>query len=108
MIKTDILIIGGGPTGLFTVFEAGLLKMKCHILDSLAQPGGQCIELYPKKPIYDIPAYPEIIAGDLIKNLLEQIKPFDPSYTLGETALKLDKHDDGSFKLLLIKGLKSS
>ena len=93
MIKTDILIIGGGPTGLFTVFEAGLLKMKCHILDSLTQPGGQCIELYPKKPIYDIPGYPEIIAGDLIENLLEQIKPFDPSYTLGETALNLDKDD---------------
>ena len=90
MIKTDILIIGAGPTGLFTVFEAGLLKMKCHILDSLTQPGGQCIELYPKKPIYDIPGYPEIIAGDLIENLLEQIKPFQPSYTLGETALNLD------------------
>ena len=75
MIKTDILIIGAGPTGLFAVFEAGLLKMKCHILDSLAQPGGQLTELYPKKPIYDIPGYPEIIAGDLIENLLEQIKP---------------------------------
>ena len=87
MIKTDILIIGAGPTGLFTVFEAGLLKMKCHILDSLTQPGGQCIELYPKKPIYDIPGYPEIIAGDLIENLLEQIKPFQPSYTLGELSL---------------------
>ena len=104
MIKTDILIIGGGPTGLFTVFEAGLLKMQCHILDSLTQPGGQCIELYPKKPIYDIPAYPEIIAGDLIEKLLEQIKPFDPSYSLGETALKLDKHDDGSFKVTTDKG----
>ena len=94
MIKTDALIIGAGPTGLFTVFEAGLLKMKCHILDSLTQPGGQCIELYPKKPIYDIPGYPEIIAGDLIENLLEQIKPFQPSYTLGETALNMDKLDD--------------
>ena len=73
--------------------------MKCHILDSLTQPGGQCIELYPKKPIYDIPGYPEIIAGDLIENLLEQIKPFQPSYTLGETALNLDKLDDGSFKI---------
>tara|TARA_S200000501_G_scaffold371395_1_gene414406 strand:+ start:36 stop:1088 length:1053 start_codon:yes stop_codon:yes gene_type:complete len=104
MIKTDILIIGAGPTGLFTVFEAGLLKMKCHILDSLAQPGGQCIELYPKKPIYDIPAYPEIIAGELIENLLEQIKPFNPSYTLGETALNLDKLDDGSFKVTTDKG----
>jgi len=108
MIKTDILIIGGGPTGLFTVFEAGLLKMKCHILDSLTQPGGQCIELYPKKPIYDIPGYPEIIAGDLIENLLEQIKPFAPSYTLGETALKLDKDDDGSFKVTTDKGTEIS
>tara|TARA_B100001113_G_scaffold805_1_gene755 strand:+ start:204 stop:1256 length:1053 start_codon:yes stop_codon:yes gene_type:complete len=108
MIKTDILIIGGGPTGLFTVFEAGLLKMKCHILDSLTQPGGQCIELYPKKPIYDIPAYPEIIAGDLIENLLEQIKPFDPSYTLGETASNLDKLDDGSFKVTTDKGTEIS
>ena len=108
MIKTDILIIGGGPTGLFTVFEAGLLKMKCHILDSLTQPGGQCIELYPKKPIYDIPGYPEIIAGDLIDNLLEQIKPFDPSYTLGETALNLDKDNDGSFKVTTDKGTEIS
>ena len=97
MIKTDILIIGAGPTGLFAVFEAGLLKMKCHILDSLTQPGGQLTELYPKKPIYDIPGYPEIIAGDLIENLLEQIKPFSPSYTLGETAKGIEKIDDGSF-----------
>ena len=82
--------------------------MKCHILDSLAQPVGQCIELYPKKPIYDIPAYPEIIAGDLIKNLLEQIKPFDPSYTLGETALNLDKDDGGSFKVTTDKGTEIS
>ena len=97
MIKTDILIIGAGPTGLFAVFEAGLLKMKCHILDSLTQPGGQLIELYPKKPIYDIPGYPEIIAGDLIENLIEQIKPFSPSYTLGETAEGIEKLNDGSF-----------
>ena len=106
MIKTDILIIGGGPTGLFSVFEAGLLKMKCHILDSLAQPGGQCIELYPKKPIYDIPAYPEIIAGDLIKKLLEQIKPFNPGYTLGETAVKLEKTNNESFIVTTDKGTK--
>ena len=65
MIKTDILIIGAGPVGLFTVFEAGLLKLKCHLIDSLPIPGGQCAEIYPKKPIYDIPAYPEILAGDL-------------------------------------------
>ena len=106
MIKTDILIIGGGPAGLFSVFEAGLFKMKCHILDSLAQPGGQCIELYPKKPIYDIPAYPEIIAGDLIKKLLEQIKPFNPGYTLGETAVKLKKNNEGSFIVTTDKGTK--
>ena len=65
MIQTDILIIGAGPTGLFTVFEAGLLKMRCHIIDALPQAGGQCSELYPKKPIYDIPGFPEILAGDL-------------------------------------------
>ena len=106
MIKTDILIIGGGPTGLFSVFEAGLLKLKCHILDSLAQPGGQCIELYPKKPIYDIPGYPEIIAGDLIKKLLEQIKPFNPGYTLGETALTLERNSKGSFIVTTDKGTK--
>ncbi len=106
MIKTDILIIGGGPTGLFSVFEAGLLKLKCHILDSLAQPGGQCIELYPKKPIYDIPGYPEIIAGDLIKKLLEQIKPFNPGYTLGETALTLERNSEESFIVTTDKGTK--
>ena len=104
MIKTDILIIGAGPTGLFTVFEAGLLKMKCHIIDSLAQPGGQCIELYPKKPIYDIPAYPEIIASNLIEKLLEQIKPFNPSYSLGEAAESLSKQNDGSFIVTTDKG----
>ena len=65
MIKTDILIIGAGPTGLFAVFEAGLLKLKCHLIDALPQPGGQCSEIYPKKPIYDIPAYPEILAGEI-------------------------------------------
>ena len=106
MIETDIVIIGAGPCGLFSVFEAGLLKLKCHILDSLAQPGGQCIELYPKKPIYDIPGYPEIIAGDLIKKLLEQIKPFNPGYTLGETALTLERNSEGSFIVTTDKGTK--
>ena len=93
MIKTDIIIIGAGPTGLFTVFEAGLLGLKCHIIDSLVKPGGQCSEIYPNKPIYDIPAYPEIMAGDLIHKLLEQIKPFDPGYTMGESAVELKKSD---------------
>ncbi|MEC7478573.1 MAG: NAD(P)/FAD-dependent oxidoreductase [Bacteroidota bacterium] len=108
MINTDILIIGAGPTGLFTVFEAGLLGMKCHIIDSLVKPGGQCSEIYPKKPIYDIPAHPEILAGDLINNLLKQIKPFNPTYSLGQTAEKLEKVDDGFIvttnKGIVIKG----
>ena len=76
MIKTDILIIGAGPTGLFTVFEAGLLKLKCHLIDALPQPGGQCSEIYPKKPIYDIPAYPEILAGDLTRKVTRANKLF--------------------------------
>jgi len=106
MIKTDILIIGAGPTGLFTVFEAGLLKLKCHLIDALPQPGGQCSEIYPKKPIYDIPAYPEILAGDLVKNLLEQIKSFEAGYTLGERAETLDKLEDGTFIVTTNKGTK--
>ena len=94
MIDTDIAVIGAGPTGLFTVFEAGLLGMRCHLIDSLSKPGGQCSEIYPNKPIYDIPAYPEIKAGELVDKLLEQIKPFSPGYSLGETAEGLSKEDD--------------
>ena len=97
MIETDILIIGAGPTGLFAVFEAGLLKLKCHILDALPQPGGQLAELYPKKPIYDIPGFPEVLAGDLVDNLMEQIKQFEPGFTLGERAETIVKQEDGSF-----------
>lgn len=97
MIETDILIIGAGPTGLFTVFEAGLLKLKCHILDALPQAGGQLSELYPKKPIYDIPGFPEVLAGDLVNNLMEQIKQFEPGFTLGERAETIVKQEDGSF-----------
>jgi len=106
MIKTDILIIGAGPTGLFTVFEAGLLKLNCHLIDALPQPGGQCSEIYPKKPIYDIPAFPEILAGDLTKNLLEQGKQFEPGFTLGERAETIDKQEDGSFIVTTNKGTK--
>ncbi len=106
MIKTDILIIGAGPTGLFTVFEAGLLKLKCHLIDALPQPGGQCSEIYPKKPIYDIPGFPEVLAGDLTKNLLEQGKQFEPGFTLGERAETIDKLDDGSFIVITNKGTK--
>ncbi|WP_412464977.1 NAD(P)/FAD-dependent oxidoreductase [Flavobacterium mekongense] len=106
MIETDILIIGAGPTGLFAVFEAGLLKLKCHIIDALPQPGGQLAELYPKKPIYDIPGYPEVLAGDLVNNLMEQIKQFQPGFTLAETAETIDKLDDGTFIVTTNKGTK--
>tara|TARA_B100001142_G_scaffold326861_1_gene383241 strand:+ start:13061 stop:14113 length:1053 start_codon:yes stop_codon:yes gene_type:complete len=106
MIKTDIIIIGAGPTGLFTVFEAGLMKLKCHLIDSLPQPGGQCSEIYPKKPIYDIPAYPEILAGDLTAKLLEQSKQFEPGFTLGERAEKIQKNKDGTFIVTTNLGTK--
>jgi len=104
MIETDILIIGAGPTGLFAVFEAGLLKLKCHIIDGLPQPGGQLTELYPKKPIFDIPGYPTVGAGELIDNLMEQIKQFQPGFTLGEVAEKIEKLDDGTFIVTTNKG----
>ena len=106
MIQTDILIIGAGPTGLFTVFEAGLLKLRCHIIDALPQAGGQCSELYPKKPIYDIPGFPEILAGDLTENLLEQGQQFEPGFTLGERADTIEKLEDGSFIVTTNKGTK--
>lgn len=104
MIETDILIIGAGPTGLFTVFEAGLLKLKCHIIDALPQPGGQLAELYPKKPIFDIPGFPEVLAGDLVHNLMEQIKQFQPGFTLGERAETIEKLEDGTFIVTTDKG----
>ncbi|MFT5736369.1 MAG: thioredoxin reductase (NADPH) [Maribacter sp.] len=106
MIQTDILIIGAGPTGLFAVFEAGLLKLKCHLIDALPQPGGQCTELYPKKPIYDIPGFPEVLAGSLVDNLMEQIKPFQPGFTLGERAETIEKLEDGTFVVTTSKGTK--
>ncbi|MCM4172061.1 NAD(P)/FAD-dependent oxidoreductase [Arenibacter sp. TNZ] len=104
MIKTDILIIGAGPTGLFAVFEAGLLQLKCHLIDALPQAGGQCSEIYPKKPIYDIPGFPEVLAGDLVNNLMEQIKAFQPGFTLGERANTIEKLDDGTFLVTTNKG----
>ena len=104
MIETDILIIGAGPTGLFTVFEAGLLQLKCHLIDSLPMPGGQCAEIYPKKPIYDIPSHPEILAGDLVKNLEQQIAPFQPGYTLGESAVSIEKTAENEFIVTTDKG----
>lgn len=106
MIETDILIIGAGPVGLFTVFEAGLLKLRCHIIDVLPQPGGQLSEIYPKKPIYDIPGFPEILAGDLIDNLMKQIEPFKPTFTLGEKAVSIEKIDDLNFVITTDSGLQ--
>lgn len=97
MVETDIIIIGAGPVGLFTVFEAGLLKLRCHIIDVLPQPGGQLTEIYPKKPIYDIPGFPSILAGDLIDNLMEQIAPFKPGFTLGEKAVSIEETSDNKF-----------
>lgn len=106
MIETDIIIIGAGPVGLFTVFEAGLLKLRCHLIDSLPQAGGQCAEIYPKKPIYDIPGIPEILAGDLISNLMKQIEPFKPGFTLGDPATEIEKTADNQFIVTTREGIK--
>lgn len=94
MIETDIVIIGAGPAGLFMIFEAGMLKMKCHVIDSLNIRGGQCSALYPEKPIYDIPAHPKILAMDLIEALEEQAAPFAPVYHLGEQVTHLEKQGE--------------
>ncbi len=82
--QTDIVIIGAGPVGLFAVFEAGMLKMRAHVVDALEAVGGQCAALYPEKPIYDIPGYPTILAAELVEKLKEQVKPFAPTYHLGQ------------------------
>lgn len=96
-ITTDICIIGAGPVGLFAVFEAGLLKMRCHLIDVLPQPGGQLSEIYPHKPIYDIPGFPIINAQQLVDGLQEQIEPFKPGFSLGERVNELLQEDDGTF-----------
>jgi len=98
-IATDVVIIGAGPAGLFQVFELGLLGIRAHVVDSLKQAGGQCSELYPEKPIYDIPAYPVIGAQELIDRLLEQIRPFEPIFHLGQTVTELERKEDGRFRL---------
>jgi len=99
IIKTEAVIIGAGPCGLFTVFEMGLLDMKCHLIDILDRPGGQCAELYPEKPIYDIPAYPVITGQELTDRLMEQIEPFDPVFHFQQMAEKLEKMDNGKWRL---------
>ena len=99
MISTDIAIIGAGPVGLFAIFECGLLKMRCHLIDYLPQTGGQLSEIYPKKPIYDIPGYPTVMAQELVDNLMKQAEPFKPGFTLGERVEGLDKRGEGDFVL---------
>jgi thioredoxin reductase (NADPH) len=96
-IETDAVIIGAGPVGLFQVFELGLLEIKAHVIDSLPEVGGQCIELYPDKPIYDIPAIPVCTGRELVANLLKQIEPFKPQFHLNQEVSTLEKQADGRF-----------
>src|ERR1044072_5086372 len=98
-IETDVVIIGAGPIGLFAVFELGLLDLKTHLVDILDRPGGQCTELYPEKPIYDIPCLPIVTGRELTDKLMEQIKPFSPTFHFGQMASSLAKLDDGRWKL---------
>ncbi len=104
IIETDAVIVGAGPVGLFQVFELGLLEIKCHIIDSLAYPGGQCIELYPDKPIYDIPAVPVCTGKELTDNLLKQIEPFGATLHLEQEVSVVEKKDDGRFFVETGKG----
>ena len=97
--RVDVLIIGAGPVGLFAVFELGLFDMKCHLVDILDRPGGQCAELYPEKPIYDIPAWPSISAQGLVDQLMEQIAPFNPTFSFNRMVSGLEKLEDGRFRV---------
>src|ERR1700761_1500327 len=94
-IRTDVVIVGAGPVGLFAIFECGMLKLRCHVVDALDAVGGQCIALYPEKPIYDIPGFPQIEASALIDRLAEQAAPFDPVYHLGQQVVSLARTADG-------------
>ncbi|TDH36039.1 NAD(P)/FAD-dependent oxidoreductase [Pseudohoeflea suaedae] len=99
-IETDVVIIGAGPVGLFAVFELGLYDLKCHLIDILDRPGGQCAELYPEKPIYDIPAWPTITGQELTDKLLEQIEPFKPEFHFNRMVSGFSKLDDGRFEVV--------
>lgn len=103
-IKTDVVIVGAGPCGLFQVFELGLLDIRAHVVDALPQAGGQCAELYPDKPIYDIPALPVVGAQELVDRLMEQVKPFSPEFHLGQRVDTLERQDDGRFRLVTSAG----
>jgi len=103
LYQTDIVVIGAGPIGLFAIFQAGMLKMKCHVIDALEFVGGQCSALYPEKPIYDIPAYPHIMAEELIEKLKEQASPFAPTYHLNQQVIGFKRRDDGSFDVVTSK-----
>jgi thioredoxin reductase (NADPH) len=105
-IETDAVIVGAGPVGLFQVFELGLLEIKAHVIDSLAYPGGQCIELYPDKPIYDIPAVPVCTGKELTDNLLKQIEPFGATFHFGQEVTVVEKRDDGRFHVETSRGTR--
>jgi thioredoxin reductase (NADPH) len=105
-VETDAVIVGAGPVGLFQVFELGLLEIKAHIIDSLSYPGGQCIELYPDKPIYDIPAVPVCTGKELTDNLLKQIEPFGATFHLGQEVAVVRKQEDGRFYVEASKGTR--
>src|SRR3954454_10128411 len=102
--RTDVAIIGAGPVGLFAVFECGMLQMRCHVIDALAVPGGQCAALYPEKPIYDIPGYPRIDAAELIDRLSEQAAPFAPKFHLGHAVSGLSANGEGGFAVETASG----
>jgi thioredoxin reductase (NADPH) len=104
LTKTDVVIVGAGPVGLFAVFELGLLDLKCHLIDILDRPGGQCAELYPEKPIYDIPGWPKISAQGLVDKLMEQAAPFKPDFTFNRMVSSLERLEDGSFRLTTDEG----
>ncbi|GIX23699.1 MAG: ferredoxin--NADP reductase [Caldimonas sp.] len=106
LIETDAVIVGAGPVGLFQVFELGLLEVKAHVIDSLPYPGGQCIELYPDKPIYDIPAVPVCTGRELTDNLLKQIEPFGATFHLGQEVSEVQRRDDGRFHVATSKGTR--
>lgn len=101
--ETDVAIIGAGPVGLFAIFELGMLKIRAHVIDTLPEVGGQCVAMYPEKPIYDIPGFPSIDGADLIKNLEAQAAPFSPTYHLGQQVMKVEKQSDGTWLVVTDK-----